>query len=50
MFKEAIPAGCCSHGFWAPGTPVGWGGGSLQGQGKGEALEREGSLSMWSFC
>lgn len=24
--KEATPAGCCSHGFWAPGTPVGWGG------------------------
>lgn len=23
--KEATPTGCCSHGFWAPGTPVGWG-------------------------
>lgn len=23
--KEATPAGCCSHGFWAPGTPVGLG-------------------------
>lgn len=24
MLKEATPARCCSHGFWAPGTPVGW--------------------------
>ena len=24
--EEATPPGCCSHGFWAPGTPVGWGG------------------------
>lgn len=24
VLKEATPAGCCSHGFWAPGTPVGW--------------------------
>lgn len=24
VLKEATPAGCCSHGVWAPGTPVGW--------------------------
>ena len=36
--KEATPAGCCSHGFWAPGTPVGQGGGAGGGGGRGRTF------------
>ena len=33
MLKEATPTGCCSHGFWAPGTQVGWGRGADRARG-----------------
>lgn len=37
--KEATPAGCCSHGFWAPGTTVGWGQGTGRMEGGGDMGE-----------
>lgn len=49
VLKEATPAGCCSHGFWALGTPVGWEGGRWQGRGWGSWGGRMSVCSFWGF-